>query len=144
LLLRLRDGSLAFVTGQLSRNAYLTANLTDYGAVRFINETLPPDVRVLALGDQNLYYFRREVLADTAHDHWTQLTRLGGDAEGIARVLRALGVTHIWVNQDYLEYSEENWKLASPLAVPLYEQFRADALEAIYSDANGNTVFRLR
>lgn len=143
LLLVFRAQSLAFLSGTISRDAYLDANLLNYRAIKFMNSALPQDAVVFALGDQRLFYAERKIIPDDSHANWQRLVALGETSDGIARTLQTMNVTHVWVSQDDLLYFKNNWKLESPLDTELFHEFRARYLLSLYADETGHTLYRL-
>lgn len=143
--LTLREGSLAYLLGLQSQTTFLETNLHDARVTRFMNETLPRDAKVFAVGDTRVFYITRAVIGDAAHTNWADLAALGQTPDGVRRQLRALGVSHVWRSQDEIVYSKNFWNLPTPeenQIVP-FETFRARYLEQMYEDDRGHTVYRL-
>lgn len=87
--------------GLETREKYLTAKLDYYPAMAFMGKNLPPDARVLFLGDQRAYYCPRRHLAPMALlpapiRAWAESSANGADLAG---KLRALGFTHVYFNE---------------------------------------------
>ncbi len=85
-----------YISGQVTREAYITQRRPEYPAIAFVNRTLPQDARILSifLGNRR-YYFDREVLSDLA----LVQTALADAAspEDLLRSLKSRGVTHLVV-----------------------------------------------
>lgn len=109
----MKSGGLALgkwdvLRGRVSRTAYLESEHMSYGApyyaaMVFINK-LPRNAKVLFLGESRSYYCERDRIATTAFDHnpfWTAV-RAAQSAGDIHARLKALGVTHVFVNEGQL------------------------------------------
>jgi 4-amino-4-deoxy-L-arabinose transferase-like glycosyltransferase len=142
-LLFLNDDVLRLHAGLIAREKFLEANLISYRSTRFINEQLPDNVLILGIGEKRAYYIRRPLIPDDGHARWLELIATNGTPAGVARQLRDLGVTHVWLSEDDLKYVRNYWKVGTPLDDPAlgFDEFRARYLRAIYADANGHTVF---
>lgn len=114
---------------------------------RYTDKFLPPDARLLIVGDARGLYYSRDFYADTGYDiaYLAGLARRGLDAEGIRGEVRKMGFTHLVVN------AAQGITAASMfLAYPLdKEQWRAlddyfrRALEPLFSDGYG-FIYRVR
>lgn len=83
--------------GLQSRAEYIQQELGWYGvAIERVNE-LPDPSQVLFLWEPRTYYCQVTCLLDGKLDNWWYLRQAGGDAAGIARVLRQRGITHVLV-----------------------------------------------
>ena len=71
-----------------------------YAAMDYINQHLPPDAKVLFLGEPRAYYCERNFVAATVFDDnpfWVE-AREAQSSEDLLRRMKKLGVTHIFVN----------------------------------------------
>lgn len=71
-----------------------------YAAMEYINAELPPDSRVLFVGESRGYYCGRKFAASSVYDE-NPLVRAAGEAatpEELQARLRAAGITHIFLN----------------------------------------------
>lgn len=145
-LLLLREGVFPFLLGQLSREAYLDANLLAYRAIRFMNDHLPMDARLLAIGEQRVYYLQRAVIPDDSHENWFDLLAMQGTLPRVAQYLQSLGITHVWISQDDLTYTRNFWDGDQAFRTELQAlaEFRESYLELVYADDRGHTVYALR
>ncbi|MBI4386431.1 MAG: glycosyltransferase family 39 protein [Elusimicrobia bacterium] len=95
-----------YLSGRASLKTYLESLLPNfsYDAIRFVNERLPPDARVLVFGDFRTFYLDRSFLASTPwdHDYWHETVRTSRSDEDIGAALRRLGITHLLINTRYL------------------------------------------
>ncbi len=143
LLLMLNEGALAFLSGQISRERFLSANVLDYPAMQFMNAQLPPEARVFAIGNSRVYYVKRDLIPDDTHLNWIELAALGKTVDGVAARLQMLGVTHVWLSNGELAYFKTYWNLPTPFEdsnVP-FDAFRARHLTLLYHDENDNIVY---
>lgn len=141
----LRENALPFLSGQVSRAAYLDANLLSYPVTRFMNGNLS-NARILAIGDQRIYYLKPFVDPDDAHANWLELVGVGKTADGIARYLHDLGFTHLWISEDDLTYFRTAWKLDGPgdQSAQVFDELRQKYLIQIYVDERGHVVYEIR
>jgi hypothetical protein len=95
-------GQWAFVRGKVSKEDYLSRQRVTYGlpyypAARWVNANLPPQAKVLLLGESRGFYLERDFVAATVYDHnpfWTAASAAADPAD-LRQRLRALGVTHL-------------------------------------------------
>src|SRR5439155_361408 len=59
--------SLQVALGRESADAYLSRQLDHFAAARFVQERLPPDARLLLIGETRPYYFYREAVVPFAY-----------------------------------------------------------------------------
>ena len=97
------DNWLSYLTGNETRAAFLARHLGAYHTtVKFVNEKLPTDARVLFLWEPRGYYVARTLQPDTLLDIWAHLRWTYHDADAIAASLRASGYTHLVLNRQGL------------------------------------------
>jgi hypothetical protein len=90
------DSPFPYFAGLETREQFLDRHLGDYYRVlSYVNEKLPPSARVLFLWEPRSYYCRRQCSPDAILDRFKHLRFLYGDAESIARYLRAEGFSHV-------------------------------------------------
>ena len=90
-------------------SAYLGTRHTSYPspyfpAMEYINQHLPPDAKVLFLGESRAYYCERNFVASTVFDDnpfWVA-AREAKSSEDLFERMKKLGVTHIFVNASSL------------------------------------------
>ncbi|MBI5209437.1 MAG: glycosyltransferase family 39 protein [Elusimicrobia bacterium] len=112
---RMERGLTAFLSGEQDTARYLmrvrpTYSQPYYSAMAFIDEKLPPDARVLFLGEARAYYCERDFIASTVFDlnpFWTEL-RGSADAAELSRRLKAMGVTHLFLNASELMHRRDS------------------------------------
>ena len=105
--------SLEVALGRESADAYLTRQLDHFAAARFVQERLPPDARLLLIGETRPYYFYREAMAPSAYDvhplrRWVQESP---SPEALAKRLAAEGFTHVVLNIYELKRLHDNYGL---------------------------------
>jgi len=97
--------------GRESANAYLARQLDHFAAARFVRESLPPDARLLFIGETRPYYFYREAVAPSAYDshplrRWVQESP---SPEALAKRLAAEGFTHVVLNVHEFKRLHDNY-----------------------------------
>ncbi len=98
-------GQWQFLEGRISRSDYLktprhTYGLPYYAAADFINRELPPEAKVLVLGESRTYYIERDCLSASVYDRhpfWTEVQQ-AKDGTDLLERLRRRGVTHLFLN----------------------------------------------
>jgi len=71
---------------------------------RYVNDELPPDARILMLGENRSFFCHRAFLADSLFQasQMNALLRTTSDAAGLEALLLRLGVTHVlWAERDW-------------------------------------------
>lgn len=101
----LRVNPLPYLAGRESRDEFLTRNLGwHYTMMRYINENLPPEAKVLFLWEPRSYYCQRQAQPDPVLETWKHLLYQYGSVETIARHLKNEGYTHVLFHQGGLEF----------------------------------------
>ncbi len=93
------------VLGLESREQYLERNVSFYPIYRAMNQTLDPEARVLFIFMRNLGFLaERDFYSDSVFEAYTVQRMLKRDPSvpGLARQLKALGITHILFDVEYL------------------------------------------
>ncbi|MEW6368833.1 MAG: glycosyltransferase family 39 protein [Acidobacteriota bacterium] len=93
-----------FLSGGLSEPELLSSTVTYYRAAEFADRTLPPDAKLLLVGERRYYYIRREavVINFFSPNPLVPLLRETRDPARVAAELRRQGVTHILLNHKHL------------------------------------------
>jgi hypothetical protein len=135
--------------GREKGDAYLARVLDHFPAARFVRETLPPDVRLLFIGETRPYYFSRDAVAPHPIDahplsRWVHEEK---STESLIRRLTAEGITHVVLNiREFRRVREKYGVLAfSGEAAPEDERRLRElpkALRLLYA-ANGVYVFEV-
>ncbi len=95
---------LRYLTGEETREQYLTRNILHFPMYQAMNE-LNPESRVLLVYMRNLGYLaERSFHSDSVFEAHTLQTLLARDASpnGIRRQLKSLGVTHLMLDRNYV------------------------------------------
>ena len=100
-----RIGPLQYLSGEESRHTYLTRHISSYPLFRTMNTSLPEDAKVLFVYMRNFGYLaERDFISDTFLEAHTLKSLLEKDAtaEGLARNMKAQGITHLMFNDAYV------------------------------------------
>jgi hypothetical protein len=129
--------------GLASGDAFLAHHFIDgvsphWKLVRFVNDSLPPDARLLELFDARAYYFRRSTLADPRLTNWPLLAK----ASATSDCLQSFGVTHVLLGTGAVKYSRSQGVSREALAVNELDRFVARCLEPVFA-IRGTTVYRV-
>ncbi len=122
------------------RNEHVSYGQPPYAALEFINEKLPPDAKVLFLGDSRAYYCDRDFIAPTVYDSnpfWIAAKESKSPAELDAK-LKAMGITHIFLNASQL-YANASLPSVLPRATaqsPIFRKFWTQDLTPIFEKRN--------
>lgn len=93
------------VAGTVTRQDYLshtqpTYPYSAYAAIKFVNEKLPKDSKVLFVGDERSFYLERDFTVSSVYDRsaLVEYAASAKDAAGLHAALKARGYTHLLVN----------------------------------------------
>jgi len=91
-----RIDPLSYIGGTLNRDQYIERHRPEYAVIRFANETLSPNARILGLflGNRSYYSDRELVFGDSFFKH---MVIQENSAREIADVLKGKEITHILV-----------------------------------------------
>jgi len=96
----------SYLKGVLTRDEYIERYRLEYPAMRYINENLPADVRILFiyLGNRG-YYCDREYVFDMIHNKSSlrQLVKRSREPKEVLLGLKETGITHLFINYDIFE-----------------------------------------
>jgi 4-amino-4-deoxy-L-arabinose transferase-like glycosyltransferase len=105
LLLTLRINPVPYLVGLETRDQHLGRRLgAHYAAMQQINETLPPDSKVVFLWEPRSYYCQPDCRPDSILDEFPHLVYQHGSAANIAQVWRDEGVSHVLVHRNGLDF----------------------------------------
>jgi hypothetical protein len=97
---------LSYLSGGLSREEYIAKFRPEYPAIRYINDNLPYDARILFiyLGNRG-YYCDREYIFDTYRNRsaFRQLVKASSDPEAIYLGLKGMEITHLLIRYDIFD-----------------------------------------
>lgn len=144
-LFLLHADAVPFLIGQVSREDYLTENSRDFASVRFINEKLPEDAKILGIGNARVFYAHRFILLDDSRANWRYLVERGQDARGIADLLKQWGITHIWVSRDDLAYVLNYWDRGGRVkdSLQVLADLETNYMRPLYEDERGYAIYAL-
>jgi hypothetical protein len=133
----------AYLSGQESREEYLTRTLADYPAFRFINRELPQNARIyLLFVGRRAYYCEREYFHDGGELPGFLLAALRSAKEpaDVGRQLNAKQLTHLLVRDELLlRFLRDN---LDPAQQQIWNGFASSHLEALFRD-RGYSVLQL-
>jgi len=96
----------SYLKGTVTRDQYIVRYRPEYATMRYMNENLPADVRILFiyLGNRG-YYCDREYVFDMNNNRSTlhQLVKMSDKPEKILGGLREMGITHLLINYDIFD-----------------------------------------
>ncbi len=133
------------VLGRESREEYLYRdsigrNLMPYyyPVVKYINQNLPLDAKVLFIGEARGYYCEREfvtTLAEDLHSIVTRLVRFCKDTDELLERLKSLGITHVLYNRRE-GYRLKGFKIFDWQGddFPIFHKFWRNNLKLIYTE----------
>jgi len=128
-----------YIAGAVSREEYLDSHRPEYGAMRFINNHVPQDAKVMLifLGSRGYYCERDYVYGDDALGSVFQ----GSDSgEEMHSKLRGMGITHLLIYDPlFVRWVRGNWKEKAETSL---KPFFINYAKLIYSK-NGFSVFAL-
>jgi len=107
--------SLLPALGLQASDDYLARMISSHRAVQFINDRLPPEARVLVIGESRVARLRRDHLHASALDPAPLAVLVGEarDAAGVESGLARARITHLLVNNRELERIERSYPLAA-------------------------------
>jgi 4-amino-4-deoxy-L-arabinose transferase-like glycosyltransferase len=84
------------VVGRESKAEFLRRMVGDYLASEYIQDELPEDARVLLMWDGRGFYCDERCLPDAEQSRWTWYFQRTGTVAGMAALLEAEGITHLY------------------------------------------------
>ncbi len=104
-LLTLKINPLPYLIGLENREAYLIRRLgAHYGTMQQINETLPPEAKVVFLWEPRSYYCQPDCRPDSILDEFPHLVDKYGSAETIAQQWQNAGVSYVLIHRVGLNF----------------------------------------
>ena len=142
---------LNYINGSLSRADYLNL-VFYYPALRYVNENVSRDAKILMIGSQMGYDLQRPYVGDTTWEAtpWRRLLLKGSTPEGVRDAMKAEGITHVIYAPELYIFATATGALSiaaheskGPSRPDYYEQlrnwttfedFKAKYLQQIYKD----------
>ncbi len=92
------------VWGEQTRDEFLAKKVLNYGAFKYINESLPADARVMFFWDNRGYFCERSKIGDSVIEapSMIELAHEAGSAKAFRKKLGKMGITHIMFNRLFL------------------------------------------
>ncbi|HAH31828.1 MAG TPA: hypothetical protein DCL44_05890 [Elusimicrobia bacterium] len=125
------------------KSQHLSYGLPYYAAMEYINGKLPPDAKVLFLGESRAYYCERKFIAATVFDDnpfWVQARKSGTGAE-LRDWLKVEGVTHIFISVNPL-YAYAGFPTIIPRDIcmgKVFKEFWNRYLQVVFEKRTGQT-----
>jgi 4-amino-4-deoxy-L-arabinose transferase-like glycosyltransferase len=158
----IRMFELNYVNGSLSRADYLSL-VFYYPALRYVNENVSNDAKILMMGSQMGYDLQRPYVGDTTWEAtpWRRLLLKADSPEGVRDAMKAQGITHVMYAPELFVFATGTGTLSiaahesKGAARPDYyeqlrnwttfEDFKAKFLELVYKDEDSRyAVYVLR
>lgn len=153
---------LNYINGSLSRADYLSL-VFYYPALRYVNENLNGDAKIMMIGSQMGYDLQRPYIGDTTWEAtpWRRLLLKGETPEAVRDAMKAEGITHVMYAPELYVFAASTGTLSIAAhqskgqARPDYyeqlrnwttfEDFKAKFLDRVYIDPESRyAVFALR
>lgn len=115
--------------GAFLKNHFLGGIPQYWKTVRFVNDSLPPDARVLELFEGRAYFFQRRVLADPRLTNWPLLAESPASAD----CFRSLGVTHVLLGTGAESYYVHRGLHREVLLLDELDRFVARCLRPVFT-----------
>jgi hypothetical protein len=125
------------VLGMESKGVWLSGMVNEYRALRYIEDKLPRDARVMLLWDGRGYYCDSRCVPDTLHSQWTLRVDGNPAPKELAAQLKAEGFTHILYSASdmtFLLLHDPDEKQAAAWDY-FRDAFQPDCATPVYTDA---------
>jgi hypothetical protein len=132
----------AFLSGHVSRYQYLDnywETRAHVRTVRWIHENLPEDARILMLFEARGYLLERAHVQDLTAHNWALLAPAVRDGP----CPQVPGITHLWVNDDIIEYFRSRGMNFETLRWPEFEAYSRKCLTLIRNEF-GARIYSVR
>ena len=134
---------LAYLSGNESRDAYLSRLLPEYAALQYINHNTGPAAKIYLLFiGRRAYYCDREYFHDGGDlpGYLLGAVRAAKSPEQIEQALKRKGITHLIVREDLLaDFLTHN---LTPAQAALWNRFAQEQLTLLFRD-HGHAVYKL-
>ena len=147
----IKQFELNYINGSLSRADYLSL-VFYYPALRYVNENVSANAKILMMGSQMGYDLQRPYVGDTTWEAtpWRRLLLKGATPEGVRDQMKAEGITHVVYGPELFTFATATGNLSIAAheskgsARPDYyeqlrnwttfEDFKTKYLEQVYKD----------
>ena len=147
----IKQFELNYINGSLSRADYLSL-VFYYPALRYVNENVSANAKILMMGSQMGYDLQRPYVGDTTWEAtpWRRLLLKGDTPEGVRDQMKAEGITHVVYGPELFTFATATGNLSIAAheskgsARPDYyeqlrnwttfEDFKTKYLEQVYKD----------
>lgn len=137
---------LAYLTGAESRAEYLTRRLGAYYAtMEQLNQTLPPTAQVLFLWEPRSYFCQMTCRPDSILDQLAHDQYLYGDAAGVVAAWKKLGITHVLLHRQGLNFIKQEG--AEAIYHPALQELAVierDYFEPVFDVVGAYQLYKLR
>jgi len=129
------------LTGGMSKDDYLSRTHSSYpypsyAAIKFINEKLQPEAKVLLIGDERTFYLEKKFIVSSVYDkaavvEYAAASKNGGE---MYSRLKADGVTHLLLNVGEGVQLERDYKMFEfvPASLAVFNDFWASHVKEAY------------
>jgi len=127
---------LAVILGIESKHTFLQRTVYDYPALKYAQDQLPTEARIMMMWDGQGYYCDQRCLPDAEQAQWTLMANTIYEPLSLASALKERGVTHMLLSMEGLNFFLQHDPMGQHLAAAeLYlHQFRQACTKEIYRD----------
>lgn len=127
---------LAVTLGLESKDAFLQRTVYDYPALKYAQDQLPTDARIMMMWDGQGYYCDQRCLPDAEQAQWTLISKNINEPLSLASALKERGVTHMLLSMEGLNFLLQHDPMGQHLAAAeLYlHNFRQACTRELYRD----------
>jgi len=127
---------LAVILGIESKDTFLQRTVYDYPALKYAQDQLPAEARIMMMWDGQGYYCDQRCLPDAEQAQWTLMVNAIYEPLSLASALKERGVTHMLLSMEGLNFFLQHDPMGQHLAAAeLYlHQFRQACTKEIYRD----------
>jgi hypothetical protein len=134
---------LPVLSGFQSRDDFLFQRLGWFVPAMNAINSLPSNSRVAFLWESRAYYCEVACSPDVVIDRWWYLSRTEGSVEGIARLLKEDGITHILVFKTGVDFIKRQNNLFRDQDWLLLDQFMRNEINKLEDFGEGYSLYSL-
>jgi len=141
---------LQFSLGYIDRQAFLNNFMSYYNAAKFCSQNLPPQSKILLVGEARTFYFKQDCYAnhpgqDILLEKWIKESSSLND---FLNLLKEKGIEYILFNYEEMDRvkgirKRENFFQLNQKEEELFNNFKDNHLELIYRD-NFTELFKIK